>query len=155
MKIGILCACAPEFEPYRSALGGDTAFIHGMQRTDGVLCGHEISAVFCGIGKVNAALGAMTLIHDCGADRIIMSGVAGAIRRGVHIGQCVMITDCIYHDLSPQLITDYHPSGIAPDFLCEKDVVDIRRRRGNALRQDGDGRRFHRAGWTREHNRAI
>ena len=96
-----------------------------MQRTDGVLCGHEISAVFCGIGKVNAALGAMTLIRDCGADRIIMSGVAGAIRRGVHIGQCVMITDCIYHDLSPQLITDYHPRGIAPDFLCEKDVVDI------------------------------
>lgn len=125
MKIGILCACAPEFEPYRAALGGDTAFIHGMQRTDGVLCGHEISAVFCGIGKVNAALGTMTLIRDCGADRIIMSGVAGAIRRGVHIGQCVMITDCIYHDLSPQLITDYHPSGIDPDFLCAKDVVNI------------------------------
>ena len=125
MKIGILCACAPEFEPYRATLGGESTFIHGMQRTDGVLCGHEISAVFCGIGKVNAALGAMTLIRDCGADRIIMSGVAGAIRRGVHIGQCVMITDCIYHDLSPQLITDYHPSGIDPDFLCAKDVVNI------------------------------
>ena len=91
MKIGILCACAPEFEPYRATLGGESTFIHGMQRTDGVLCGHEISAVFCGIGKVNAALGTMTLIRDCGADRIIMSGVAGAIRRGVHIGQCVMI----------------------------------------------------------------
>lgn len=125
MKIGILCACAPEFEPYKAALGGESTFIHGMQRTDGVLCGHEISAVFCGIGKVNAALGAMTLIRDCGADRIIMSGVAGAIRRGVHIGQCVMITDCIYHDLSTQIITDYHPSGIDPDFMCKKDVVDI------------------------------
>lgn len=120
MKIGILCACAPEFEPYKAALGGESTFIHGMQRTDGVLCGHEISAVFCGIGKVNAALGAMTLIRDCGADRIIMSGVAGAIRRGVHIGQCVMITDCIYHDLSTQIITDYHPSGIDPDFMCKK-----------------------------------
>ena len=92
-----------------------------MQRTDGVLCGHEISAVFCGIGKVNAALGAMTLIRDCGADRIIMSGVAGAIRRGVHIGQCVMITDCIYHDLSPQLIIQ----AASPPTFCAKKMLLI------------------------------
>lgn len=62
----------------------------------------------------------MTLIRDCGADRIIMSGVAGAIRRGVHIGQCIMITDCIYHDLSPQLITDYHQAASPPTFCAKK-----------------------------------
>lgn len=27
MKIGILCACAPEFEPYRSALDGVCAVL--------------------------------------------------------------------------------------------------------------------------------
>lgn len=130
MRIGILCACAPEFEPYKSALGGRVSMLHGMQRVDGVLCGHEVSAVFCGIGKVNAALGAGALIRDCGADRVIMSGVAGAIKRGVHIGDCVMITDCVYHDLTPELITQYHPSGIDPDFLCEKNVVDTGRALG-------------------------
>ena len=36
MKIGILCACAPEFEPYKSALGGRVRMLHGMQRVDGV-----------------------------------------------------------------------------------------------------------------------
>ena len=30
MKIGILCACAPEFEPYKSALGGRVSMLHGM-----------------------------------------------------------------------------------------------------------------------------
>lgn len=130
MKIGILCACAPEFEPYKSTLGGKAAALHGMQRADGILCGHEVSAVFCGIGKVNAALGAMALIRDCGADRVVMSGVAGAIKGGVHIGQCIMITDCVYHDLTPQLITDYHPSAINPDFACAEDIVDMGRARG-------------------------
>lgn len=130
MKIGILCACAPEFEPYRAALGGEVSMLHGMQRTGGILCGHEVAALFCGLGKVNAALGAAALIRDCGADRVIMSGVAGAIRRGVHIGQCIMITDCVYHDLSPQLIIDYHPSAIDPDFVCAQDIVDIGRSLG-------------------------
>ncbi len=130
MKIGIMCACAPEFEPYKSALGGKASTLHGMQRADGILCGHEVSAVFCGLGKVNAALGAMTLIRDCGADRVIMSGVAGAISGGVHIGQCIMITDCVYHDLSSQLIIDYHPSAIDPDFACAKDIVDAGRALG-------------------------
>ncbi len=130
MKIGILCACAPEFEPYKAALGGKASAVHGMLRADGVLCGHDVSVVFCGLGKVNAALGAMTLIRDCGADRVIMSGVAGAIRGGVHIGQCIMITDCVYHDLSPQLVIDYHPSAIDPDFACSQDIVDIGRAQG-------------------------
>ncbi len=130
MKIGILCACAPEFEPYKAALGGEAVMLHGMQRSDGILCGHEVSALFCGLGKVNAALGAMTLIRDCGADRVIMSGVAGAIKGGVHIGQCIMITDCVYHDLAPQLIIDYHPSEINPDFFCAEDIVGIGRSLG-------------------------
>lgn len=130
MKIGILCACAPEFEPYKAALGGKAVMLHGMQRADGILCSHEVSALFCGLGKVNAALGAMTLIRDCGADRVIMSGVAGAIKGGVHIGQCIMITDCVYHDLAPQLIIDYHPSAIDPDFYCAEDVVGIGRSLG-------------------------
>ncbi len=130
MKTGILCACAPEFEPYKAALGGKASAVHGMIRADGVLCGHEVSAVFCGLGKVNAALGAMTLIRDCGADRVIMSGVAGAIKSGVHIGQCIMITDCVYHDLPRQLIIDYHPSAIEPDFACAQDIVEIGRSQG-------------------------
>ena len=130
MKIGILCACAPEFEPYKAALGGKAVMLHGMQRADGILCSHEVSALFCGLGKVNAALGAITLIRDCGADRVIMSGVAGAIKGGVHIGQCIMITDCVYHDLAPQLIIDYHPSSIDPDFSCAEDIVGIGRALG-------------------------
>ena len=130
MKIGILCACAQEFEPYKKVLNKEPRLIHGMQNTNGTLCGHDISVIFCGIGKVNAALGTITLIHDCGVERVIMSGVAGAIKKGIHIGESIMITDCVYHDLTPQLLIDYHPSDINPNFICAEDIVSIGRNMG-------------------------
>lgn len=125
MKIGILCACAPEFAPFKDALGGSPYELHGMQRIDGFLCDHEVSVIFCGIGKVNAALGAVSLIRDCGADRVIMCGVAGAIAKGLHIGQCMMITGAVYHDLEASLLTGYHPSAIDPEFKCAEDIVAL------------------------------
>lgn len=125
MKIGILCACRPEFEPFKTALGGNDSALHGMRHISGSLGSHEVSAVFCGIGKVNAAMGASALIRDCGADIVIMCGVAGAIAKGLHIGQCVMIEDCIYHDLDAALLTGYHPEGIDPDFRCAEDIVAL------------------------------
>lgn len=125
MKIGILCACEPEFEPFRAALGGETRTVCGAKYIEGRLCGKEVAVLFCGIGKVNAAMGASALVRELKCDRVIISGAAGAIAKGLHIGDCVMITDCIYHDLQPQLIIDYHPGEIDPDFVCAKDVVEI------------------------------
>ena len=130
MKIGILCACEPEFEPYKTALGCGEKAMCGAKHIEGRLCGQDIAAVFCGLGKVNAAMGAALLVRELGCSRVIMSGAAGAIAKGLHIGDCVMITDCIYHDLTAQLITDYHPSSIDPDFLCAQDIVGIGRAAG-------------------------
>lgn len=130
MKIGILCACAPEFEPYRVALGGDTHTVCGAKVIEGTLCGREVAVLFCGIGKVNAAIGTSTLVRSLNCERVIMSGAAGAIAKGLHIGDCVMVSDCIYHDLDPQLICDYHPEGIDPDFKCADDIVKIGRAAG-------------------------
>lgn len=130
MKIGILCACEPEFEPFKSALGGKSGTIDGAKYVEGMLCGKKVAVLFCGIGKVNAAIGASTLIRNLICDRVIMSGAAGAIAKGLHIGDCVMVTDCIYHDLQPELIIDYHPDKIEPDFACAQDIVEIGRAAG-------------------------
>ena len=107
MKIGILCACAPEFEPYRKALGGDVRTVCGAKVIEGTLCAKEVAVLFCGIGKVNAAIGTSTLVRSLNCERVIMSGAAGAIAKGLHIGDCIMVSDCIYHDLDPQLICDF------------------------------------------------
>ena len=83
MKIGILCACAPEFEPYRKALGGDARTVCGAKVIEGTLCAKEVAVLFCGIGKVNAAIGTSTLVRSLNCERVIMSGAAGAIAKGL------------------------------------------------------------------------
>lgn len=125
MKIGILCACAPEFEPFRAALNGEISSVCGAKYVEGMLCGKEVCVLFCGLGKVNAAMGAAALVRELGCARVIMSGAAGAIAKGLHIGQCIMIADCVYHDLLPELITQYHPNDIDPDFKCSPDIVEL------------------------------
>lgn len=122
---GILCACKAEFAPYKTALGGETHLFRGTEVISGVLCGHEVTALFCGIGKVNAAIGAEILIRDFGAQHLIMSGTAGAIAKGLHIGQCVMISDCCCHDLDAALLTGYHPSSIESFIRCDEKLLKI------------------------------
>lgn len=46
MKIGILCACSPEFEPYRKALGGDVRTVCGAKVIEGTLCAKEVAVLF-------------------------------------------------------------------------------------------------------------
>lgn len=128
--IGILCACKAEFAPYKAALGGSTRLFRGIEVISGELCGHDVTALFCGIGKVNAAIGAEILIRDFAAERVIMSGTAGAIANGLHIGQCVMISDCCCHDLDAALLTGYHPSVIDPLIRCDDKLIRLSEDRG-------------------------
>ena len=81
MKIGILCACAPEFEPYKSSLGGEEKAACGAKYIEGSLCGKETAVLFCGIGKVNAAFAASGLILEKNADIILNAGLSGAVSR--------------------------------------------------------------------------
>lgn len=51
MKIGILCACAPEFEPYRVALGGDTRTVCGAKVIEGTLCAKDVAVLFAELAR--------------------------------------------------------------------------------------------------------
>ena len=53
----------------------------------------------CGIGKVNAALGAQRMISEFGPDVIISSGCAGGNGEGVNVQDVVVSTELTYHDV--------------------------------------------------------
>lgn len=125
MKIGILCACPAEFAPYRRLIAADAAEHRGCLVLEGKLCGKDAVVICCGLGKVNAAIGTALLINDFSADRVILSGVAGALADGLHIGDAVMITDTLYHDLDAGLLKAYHPSPIDPVFQCDTELIDL------------------------------
>jgi adenosylhomocysteine nucleosidase len=65
----------------------------------GELEGRETVLLRCGIGKVNAALGAAFLIHEYHPDLIINTGSAGGIDPSLQFGDAVISTGLLYHDV--------------------------------------------------------
>lgn len=88
MKIGVIVAMDKELERLEAALGG----------SKGIIGANEVTAVKCGVGKVNSALGAWRLINDIDADLIISTGVAGGADLQLSIGDVVVSDECRYHD---------------------------------------------------------
>ena len=58
-----------------------------------------ISLSMCGIGKVNAAIGATAIIEKNRPDAIISTGLAGAIDRSLHTMDIIVARQVAYHDV--------------------------------------------------------
>jgi adenosylhomocysteine nucleosidase len=61
--------------------------------------GHEVVAVLSRIGKVAAATTATTLIERFGVTRMVFTGVAGGLGDGVNVGDMVVATEFLQHDM--------------------------------------------------------
>ncbi len=59
----------------------------------------EIVVVRCGIGKVNAAVCTQILIDDFNVSSIINTGVAGGLHPDINIGDIVISSDTVQHDM--------------------------------------------------------
>jgi len=74
--------------------------------------GHELVIAYSKIGKVFSTLTAATMIERFGAEMLLFSGVAGAISDELNIGDMIVSTRLIQHDLD---ITAFgHPHGYVP-----------------------------------------
>ena len=82
MKIGIIVAMDKELHQLQSLF------------TDG-----SVVVQKCGIGKVNAALGAQRMINEFRPDAIISSGCAGGNGDDVNVQDVVVSTQLAYHDV--------------------------------------------------------
>jgi adenosylhomocysteine nucleosidase len=71
----------------------------GRQYCLGQLMGQSVVLVLSKIGKVAAATTATTLIEHFGASAVVFTGVAGGVGAGVAVGDCVVATGFIQHDL--------------------------------------------------------
>jgi len=75
--------------------------------------GLELVIAYSKIGKVNASLTASTLIEKFGAQKLLFSGVAGAVNENLKIGDLIVATKLAQHDLD---ITAFgHPHGFVPE----------------------------------------
>jgi len=100
MKIGIIVAMTTEMNLLLPLLGDrDTCEVDGLTFELGTIGAHEVVAMQCGIGKVNAAVGAITLIDRFAPDMVINSGVAGGAGSDGKIMDVVVGEKVAYHDV--------------------------------------------------------
>lgn len=71
----------------------------GMDFYVGKLCGKDAVVVRSGIGKVNAGMCTQILADRFQADAVINTGIAGSLRNEINIGDIVISTDAVQHDV--------------------------------------------------------
>ena len=71
----------------------------GMDFYVGKLCGQDAVVVRSGIGKVNAGMCTQILADRFQADAVINTGIAGSLKNEINIGDIVISTDTVQHDV--------------------------------------------------------
>ena len=100
MTIGIISAMDSEHRRLverlqeKKTLGGGS-----FRYVEGVLGANRVILTQCGIGKVNAAVGATELIRRFAPDCIISTGVAGGIDTCLKVTDVVVSERLVYHDV--------------------------------------------------------
>lgn len=99
-KIGIIGAMDEEVSKLKDCLEHlQVTTTAAMDFYEGSMCGMDVVIVRSGIGKVNAAICAQILADRFGVTAIINTGIAGSLKNEINIGDIVLSTDAIQHDM--------------------------------------------------------
>lgn len=100
MRIGVISAMDMEHEQLTGLLEDKVEKTdNGFRFTEGRIGKNIFILTQCGIGKVNAAVGATELIRACKPDCIISTGVAGGIDTCLRVMDVVVSSRIVYHDV--------------------------------------------------------
>lgn len=96
---GIIAALSIEIEGFREITELEERLTYGgVDFTWGRISGGDVVHAVCGVGKVNAAICAQTMILKFKPTAIINTGVAGALAGGLGIGDIAIATSVVQHD---------------------------------------------------------
>ena len=124
MKIAILGAMSEEIEFLLKEIGEYDKIDHAKNSFyKANYFGHELVIAYSKISKVNAALTAAILIERFECEKLIFTGVAGALNENLKIGDMIYTTSTAQHDLD---ITAFgHPHGYVPGINVFENSDDI------------------------------
>ena len=128
-KIGIIGAMDLEVESLKAEMSvSKVEKKAGMEFFEGSLNGADVVIVRCGIGKVNAALSAQVLADLFHVTHIINTGVAGSLNAKLDIGDILISTDALQHDMDVTAL-GYRPGEIPQlgrlEFPADKRMADL------------------------------
>ncbi|WP_054958351.1 5'-methylthioadenosine/adenosylhomocysteine nucleosidase [Paenibacillus dakarensis] len=91
----------------------------GVKYVRGTLHGREVVVCKSGVGKVNAAVTTQILIDHFGVSKVLFTGVAGALDPRLNIGDIVISSSCMQHDM------DVSPLGFERGVIPYQSVSDF------------------------------
>lgn len=123
--IGIIGAMEQEVSRIAESMTEvDVTEIAGMKFNKGKLCGRDAIVVKSGIGKVNAAICSQILAVCFHVDCIINTGIAGSLKNEINIGDIVLSTDALQHDMDA---TNFgYAKGVIPGMKESVFAADVR-----------------------------
>ena len=127
-KLGIIGAMQVEVEILLTCMENKTEKqIAGSIFYEGTLNGLSTVVVQCGVGKVNAAICAQILCDLFEVTHLVNTGIAGSLCADLDIGDLVVSTDAMYHDVDA--VHFGYPMGKVPGmdttaFPADKTMMD-------------------------------
>lgn len=114
MKIAVMGAMPEEVTPLLEVMGSyETVEYANNKYYIGSYAGRELVIAYSKIGKVHASLTAASMLQHFGCQKLLFSGVAGAICDSLKIGDLIYASRLCQHDLD---ITAFgHPYGFVPE----------------------------------------
>ncbi len=100
MRIAVIVAMQKEMASLSALLTNKkTETVDGFTYVTGELGSKTLILHQCGIGKVNAAVGASELIRNYQPDYLISSGCAGGLDAHLKVMEVIASTSTVYHDI--------------------------------------------------------
>lgn len=110
MKIGIIGAVELEVAPFLDMMDNYAVTERALLKfCEGHIADVPVVVVFCGVGKVNAALATTLLIETFACEAIINAGTSGGMDARLRIFDTVVSTEVAHHDVDASILRDYHP----------------------------------------------
>ncbi|MGI6010164.1 MAG: 5'-methylthioadenosine/adenosylhomocysteine nucleosidase [Ruminococcus sp.] len=117
-RIGIIGAMEEEISKLKQMMENvEIKEKASMEFNVGILNGKETVVVRSGIGKVNAGICTQILVDDFQVEGIINTGIAGSLKNEINIGDIVISTDALQHDV------DAREFGYEPGQIPRMDVL--------------------------------
>ena len=85
--------------------------------------GHAVVAVLSRIGKVAAATTATVMLERFGVDALVFTGVAGGLGSGVRVGDVVVASGLVQHDMDASPLFPRHEVPLYGRALFEADAA--------------------------------
>ena len=114
MTLGIMGAMPEEIAPILEKMGSYKTISYANNNYyEAEYKGIKLIIAYSKIGKVFSTLTATTMIQKFGIEKLLFSGVAGAVNPKLKVGDLVVATKLAQHDLD---ITAFgHPHGFVPE----------------------------------------